>query len=586
MAENIEVFPWNHNLETGIPVIDEQHKQLVHLLNILVSHLAYHSASPEINRIFDQLTDYAAYHFQTEEEIWRQNFEGDTWEKWHKNSHDKFVDEVVRLKGEEGVTQLDEVIEHIVSFLTHWLAEHILESDRRMAKVVLALPSGISLEKAKEQANEEMAGSTRLLINTVMAMYDAVASTTVQLSREIQKRKQIESELREAQAMAESANIAKSMFLANISHEIRNPMGAIIGYTELLLNKSDNLTGEQKANLARISSSSEHLLSLINDILDFSKIEAGKLELEHVEFDCSSVLDRVLHIVEHLNVKGLDLSIECNLTCEKLVGDPTRLSQMLLNYLSNAIKFTEKGSVALRIRAIEESDHDILIRVEIEDSGTGISPEQQSRLFTAFNQADNSITRKHGGTGLGLAITKHLAKLMSGDVGVESILGKGSTFWFTARLGKIQTQPVTVASNCIETVSAEVLLKRDHSGKRVLVVEDDEFNRDLVGEMLSNTGLILDFAEDGKIALDKAQSKSYDLILMDMQMPEMSGVDSTKAIRQLPAYETTPIIAMTGNAFAEDRQTCLQAGMNDHLAKPTRQEELYRALVKWLGVKG
>ncbi len=583
MIENVEVFPWNHNLETGIPIIDEQHKRLVQLLNILVSHLAYHAATPEINSVFDQLTDYAAYHFQTEEEIWNKSFEGDTWEKWHKNSHDSFVDEVVRLKGEEGVKQIDEVIEHIVTFLTHWLAEHILESDRRMAKVVLALPSGISLTKAKEQANEEMAGSTRLLIDTVMAMYDAVASKTVQLTREIQKRKQIESELRKAQAMAESANIAKSMFLANISHEIRNPMSAIIGYTELLRNKSDNLTDAQRDKLARISDSSEHLLSLINDILDFSKIEAGKLELEHVDFDCQNVLEKVLHIVERLNVKGLNLSTECNLTCRKLVGDPTRLSQMLLNYLSNAIKFTEKGTVALRTRVIEESSHDLLVRVEVEDSGKGIAPEQQSRLFTAFEQADNSITRKHGGTGLGLAITKHLAELMGGEVGVESVPDKGSTFWFTARLGKVQVQPATSTSGSTETPSSEALLKRDHAGKRVLIADDNEINRDLVSEMLSETGLVLDFAEDGKVALNKAQANTYNLILMDMQMPEMSGVDAAKAIRQLPAYATTPIIAMTGNAFAEDRKACIEAGMNDHLAKPMKPEDLYQALLKWLG---
>jgi CheY-like chemotaxis protein len=258
---------------------------------------------------------------------------------------------------------------------------------------------------------------------------------------------------------------------------------------------------------------------------------------------------------------------------------------MLINYLSNAVKFTEKGGITFRTKVLEESNDDFLVRFEVEDSGIGLNEENKSRLFTAFEQADNTSTRKHGGTGLGLAITKHLAELMGGEVGFQSVPGKGSTFWFTARLGKVKAQPVPATSSCNETISTEALLKRDHSGKHVLIAEDNEFNRELVGLMLSETGLILDFAEDGKVALDKAQSKLYDLILMDMQMPEMSGVDSTKAILQLPAHAATPIIALTGNAFAEDRQICLEAGMNDHLAKPMKAEELHQTMLKWLDYK-
>lgn len=377
--------------------------------------------------------------------------------------------------------------------------------------------------------------------------------------------------------------MAKSVFLANMSHEIRTPLNAMIGFTEVLNAKSDNLTDAQKDKLAKIGTASEHLLSIFNDILDLSKIEAGKLNLKYIEFSFAELFDKVSFLIgEKLCTKNLRFSNDVDHMPAKLIGDPTRLSQMMINYLSNAVKFTENGGITLRAKVLEESNDDFLVRFEVEDSGIGLNEVNKSRLFTAFEQADNSSTRKHGGTGLGLAITKHLAELMKGEVGVESVPGKGSTFWFTARLGKAVAQPVPVLSSSTETISTEALLKRDHFGKHVLISEDNELNRELVGLMLSETGLILDFAEDGKVALDKAQSKLYDLILMDMQMPEMSGVDSTKAIRQLPTHAATPIIALTGNAFAEDRQICLEAGMNDHLAKPMKAEELHETMLKWL----
>ncbi len=397
--------------------------------------------------------------------------------------------------------------------------------------------------------------------------------------RDITERKQLEQR-------AESANMAKSAFLANMSHEIRTPLNAIIGFAEVLNTKSENLTDAQKDKLVKIGTASEHLLSIINDILDLSKIEAGKLSLEYIVFSFSELFDKVSFLIgEKMRTKSLRFSSDLDHLPAKLIGDPTRLSQMLINYLSNAVKFTEKGGITFRTKVLEESNDDFLVRFEVEDSGIGLNEENKSRLFTAFEQADNTSTRKHGGTGLGLAITKHLAELMGGEVGFQSVPGKGSTFWFTARLGKVKAQPVPATSSCNETISTEALLKRDHSGKHVLIAEDNEFNRELVGLMLSETGLILDFAEDGKVALDKAQSKLYDLILMDMQMPEMSGVDSTKAILQLPAHAATPIIALTGNAFAEDRQICLEAGMNDHLAKPMKAEELHQTMLKWLDYK-
>lgn len=264
-----------------------------------------------------------------------------------------------------------------------------------------------------------------------------------------------------------------------------------------------------------------------------------------------------------------------------LLGDPTRLTQALLNYANNAIKFTKTGQITLRADVFEEDAESVRIRFEVQDTGIGITPEAQARLFSAFEQADSSTTREYGGTGLGLAITKRLAGLMNGDVGVSSTPGVGSTFWFTARLGRsndfgTQQQP------SLGVDEAEATLREQFSGRRILLVEDEPINQMVAEELLATTGLIVDTAENGLIAVEKARKTPYALILMDMQMPQMDGLEATRQIRQLPGLQAVPILAMTANAFSDDRENCLDAGMNDFLAKPVVPERFYESLIRWL----
>jgi CheY-like chemotaxis protein len=262
-----------------------------------------------------------------------------------------------------------------------------------------------------------------------------------------------------------------------------------------------------------------------------------------------------------------------------LIGDPTRLQQAVLNYATNAVKFTEAGSVVLRTVKLHEAADSVLVRFEVEDTGIGIPPETLPRLFNAFEQADNSTTRKYGGTGLGLAITRRFAKLMGGDVGVETAPGAGSTFWFTARLKKGAaagpTQSVAIAD-------AEAYIRRHHGGSRILVVDDEPTNREVAQLHLEAAGLVVDQAEDGAEAISLAQDTSYAAVLMDMQMPTLDGLEATRLIREIPGYRQTPIIAMTANVFAEDRARCLDAGMNDFLAKPFDPSALYTTLLRWM----
>jgi two-component system sensor histidine kinase/response regulator len=389
--------------------------------------------------------------------------------------------------------------------------------------------------------------------------------------------------LAEARVNAEAANIAKSDFLANMSHELRTPMHAIMGMTDLA--QQTKLNDKQKYYLNNVHNSAENLLHIINEILDFSKIGANKLELESIDFQLKDLIDNLITMIK-LKAEEKDIQLSVNIDPgipKNLNGDPLRLSQVLINLGDNAVKFSNQGdTISFNITSLEETELDTRLQFNVLDTGIGLSQEQQEKLFQPFNQADNSTTREYGGTGLGLAISKNIVEMMDGEIWVESEQDAGSSFIFTVSLKKVlDSLPQKAPLNTQNQSTHDEDIAQLH-GAKILVVDDNDLNHEYIHELLEMIGVTVGTAFNGQEALNVLAKQSFDGVLMDCQMPNMDGYETTCQIRKQEKFKDMPIIAMTANAMEGDREKALAAGMNDYISKPFKIDDMFATLAKWI----
>jgi PAS domain S-box-containing protein len=480
------------------------------------------------------------------------------------------------------VDLLGYTIEDIPTVESHWESFYPDPKYRKQLKaawthsVKKSAKTGLAIDPMLLSVRAKSGGMKTLRVHTIQ-----IGGQGLSMWVDFTKREKYEKGLAIAKEAAEAATRSKSEFLANMSHEIRTPMNAILGLSDLAL--ETELNDNQRNYIDNVHRSAESLLGIINDILDFSKIEAGQLDVEIVDFRLDDVFDDLYNLMA-LKTEGASVELLFEWSRELpmvLVGDPLRLGQILINLGNNAAKFTQAGKIVIGVRQLEQGENQVKLHFSVKDTGIGMTPEQQDKLFQAFRQADSSTTRKYGGTGLGLTISKRLVEMMGGEIWVESEVGVGSTFHFTIDLGLQQGVASSVQYEKRNTDGVEQAIAQLR-GAKILLAEDNEVNQVLALHVLSTNGLIPTLAKNGQEALEILESQDFDGVLMDCQMPVMDGYAATQEIRKQEKHRELPVLAMTANAMAGDRKKVLDAGMNDHIAKPFTKVELFTTMAKWV----